>query len=112
MTTRNDGSYIRVFTVYRSKGFDKSYAKMYFLLNLSHFVKSYGHLCYVLACFTMTTHRIRSSHVTQVVNLENFLFYPNFALNFTNSHKIPGVKFTTSEVTSKNPRGRLTPQCF
>ena len=31
--------------IYISKGFDKSYPKMYYLLNLSHCVKSYGHLC-------------------------------------------------------------------
>ena len=31
--------------IYHSKGFDKSYPKMGFLLNLSHCVKSYGHLC-------------------------------------------------------------------
>ena len=33
--------------IHRSKGFDESYSKMYFLLNLSHFVKSYGHLCQI-----------------------------------------------------------------
>ena len=36
--------------IYHSKGFDKSCPKMHFLLNLSHFVKSYGHLCQILAC--------------------------------------------------------------
>ena len=30
--------------VYHSKGIDESYPKIYFLLNLSHYVKSYGHL--------------------------------------------------------------------
>ena len=30
--------------IYHSKGIDESYPKMYFLLNLSHYVKSYGHL--------------------------------------------------------------------
>ena len=29
--------------IYHSKGIDKSYPKMYFLFNLSHYVKSYGH---------------------------------------------------------------------
>ena len=33
--------------IYRWKGFDESYSKMYLLLNLSHFVKSYGHLCQI-----------------------------------------------------------------
>ena len=36
------------------KGFDKTYLKMYFLLNLSHCVISEGHLCQVSACFTIS----------------------------------------------------------
>ena len=35
--------------IYQSKGIDKSYPKMYFLLNLSHYVKSCGHFCQILA---------------------------------------------------------------
>ena len=35
--------------IYHSKGIDESYPKMYFSLNLSHYVKSYGHLCQILA---------------------------------------------------------------
>ena len=35
--------------VYQSKGSDESYPKLYFLSNLSHYVKSYGHLCQILA---------------------------------------------------------------
>ena len=31
--------------IYRWKGFHENYSKMKFLLNLSHCVKSYGHLC-------------------------------------------------------------------
>ena len=34
--------------LYRSRGFDESYSKMYILLNLGHCIKSYGHLCQVL----------------------------------------------------------------
>ena len=34
--------------IHRSKGFDESCQKMQLLLNLSHCVKSYGHLCQVL----------------------------------------------------------------
>ena len=37
--------------IYHSKGIDKSYLKMYFLFNLSHYVKSYGHFCQILAFF-------------------------------------------------------------
>ena len=35
--------------IYQSKGIDESYPKMYFLLNLSHYVKSCGHFCQILA---------------------------------------------------------------
>ena len=38
--------------IYHSQGIDESYTKMYVLLNLSHYVKSYGHLCQILAFFT------------------------------------------------------------
>ena len=31
--------------IYHLKGIDEGYPKMYFLLNLSHYVKSYGHFC-------------------------------------------------------------------
>ena len=37
--------------IYHSKGIDESYPKMYFLFNLSHYVKSYGHFCQILAFF-------------------------------------------------------------
>ena len=37
--------------IYHSKGIDDSYPKMYFLLNLSHYVKSYGHLCQIFGIF-------------------------------------------------------------
>ena len=35
--------------IYLSKDLDKSYPKMYILLNLNNFVKSYGHLSEILA---------------------------------------------------------------
>ena len=37
--------------IYQSKDIDESYPKMYFLLNLSHYVKSCGHFCQILAFF-------------------------------------------------------------
>ena len=37
--------------VYQSKGIDESYPKMYFFLHLSHYVKSCGHFCQILAFF-------------------------------------------------------------
>ena len=33
--------------IYHSKGIDKIYPKMCFLLNLSHCVNSYGHFCQI-----------------------------------------------------------------
>ena len=35
--------------IYHLKGIDESYPKMYFLLNLSHCVNSYGHFCQILS---------------------------------------------------------------
>ena len=57
---------------------------MLFLLNLSHCVKSYGHLCQIY----QTTHQIWSGHVTLASNSENFYFSPNFVLNFRESYQI------------------------
>ena len=52
----------------------KTMAKMHFLLNWSHCVKSYGHFCQILALLTIPTHQIWSYHVTQDANFENLLF--------------------------------------
>ena len=54
---------------------------MYFLLNLSHYVKSYGHFCQILGFFTMPTYQIWSCHVTQEANFEKFLSCPNSTFN-------------------------------
>ena len=78
--------------IYHSKGTDKSYPKMYFLLNLSHCVKSYGHFCQILVLFTMTAHQIWSCHVTQDANFEIFLFCPNSKLNIWKRQKISSGK--------------------
>ena len=48
---------------------------MYFLLNLSHYVKSYGHFCQILAFFTMPAHQIWSCHVTQEANFKKIYFF-------------------------------------
>ena len=37
--------------IYHSKGIGESYPKTYLLLNLSHYVKSYGEFCQILAFF-------------------------------------------------------------
>ena len=65
---------------------------MYFLLNLSHYVKSYGHFCQILGIFTMLAHQIWSCHVTQEANSEIFLFCPNSTFNIRKSHKISSGK--------------------
>ena len=61
-------------TNYHSKGIDESYPKMYFLLNLSHYVKSYGHFCQILAFFMRPAHQIWTCDVTQETNFEFFYF--------------------------------------
>ena len=66
-----------------------------FLLNLSHYVKSYGHFCQILAFFTIPTHQIWSCPVTQAskqANFENFPFDPNFTFNIRKNHKISSGK--------------------
>ena len=65
---------------------------MYFLLNLSHSVKSYVHFCKILAFFTMPAYQIWSCHVTQKENFEIFLFCPNSTFNIRKSHKISSGK--------------------
>ena len=59
---------------------------MYFLLNLSHYVKSFGHLCQILAYFTMP------AHVTQEASFEKNLFFLNSVFNIKKSYKISGTK--------------------
>ena len=73
--------------------YDESYPNMYFSLNLSHYVKSCGHFCQILAFFfTMPVHQIWSCHVTKEENFENFLFCPNLAFNIRKSHKLSSRK--------------------
>ena len=78
--------------IYHSKGIDESYPKMYILLNLSHYVKRYGHLCQILAIFTVPAPQIWPCHVTQEANLEKILVFPNFAFNIRKSYKISSWK--------------------
>ena len=65
---------------------------MYFLFNLSHYVKSYGHLCQTLAIFTVPAPQIWPCHVTQKANLEQILFFTNSAFNIRKSYKISSKK--------------------
>ena len=78
---------------------------MYFLLNLSHYVKSYGHLCQFLACFTMPALQIWPCHVTQETNFKKFYFFLILHLIVENVTKFLVEKLSTSEVISQKPRG-------
>ena len=92
--------------IYHSKGIDESYPKMYFLLNLSHYIKSYGHLCQILAFFKMPALQIWQCHVTQEANFEKILFFPTSAFNIRKSCKITSreaLYFRT--VISQKPHG-------
>ena len=70
---------------------------MYFLLNLSHHVKSYGHFCQILAIFMMPTHQIWSCHVTQDADFENFLFVLVLYFILGKVTKFVVAKLSTSE---------------
>ena len=89
---------------------------MYFLLNLSHYVKCYGHFCQILAIFTMSTHQIWSCHVTQEANFEKNLFLPNSAFNIRKSHKTSGRKALNFRSYQPKPHGGVGggkhPPCF
>ena len=100
--------------IYHSKGIDESYPKMYFLLNLSHYVKSYGHLFQILAFFMMPGLQIwpAMSRDPRRKFLKNFIF-PNFAFNIGKSCKFLVEKLSTPDVISQKPHGvENTPQCF
>ena len=78
--------------IYYSKAIDESYQKINVLLNLSHYVKSYGHLSQILAFFTMLGLQIWPCHVTQEANFEKILRFPNSAFNIGKSCKISSRK--------------------
>ena len=65
---------------------------MYFLLNLNHYVKSYGHLSQILAFFTMPALQIWPCHMTQEANFKKKLFFPNSAFNIGKSCNISSRK--------------------
>ena len=106
--------------IYHSKGIDESYPKMYFLLNLSHYVKSYGYLCQILAFFTMPTPHIWPCHATKEANFEKNLSFSNFAFNIGKSYNISGRKalffrsyqLRTSWGVENTPPPPPPPQCF
>ena len=78
---------------------------MYFLLNLSHCIKSYGRFRHILALFTMPAHQIWSCHVIEDANFENFYFVLILHLILGEVTKFLVEKLSTSEVISKKPHG-------
>ena len=78
--------------LYHTKGIDGSNPKMYVLLNLSHYVKRYGHFCQILALFAMPTDQLWSCHVTQEAHFQTFLVFANSAFNIRKSYKISSGK--------------------
>ena len=86
--------------IYHSKSIDESYPKMYFLLNLSHYVKRYGHLCQILAFFTTPALQIWPCHVTQKANFEKNYLFLILHLISGKVTKFLVEKLSTSEVIS------------
>ena len=89
-------------------------AKMCFLLNWSHRVKSYGHFCQILALSMIPTHQIWSCHVTQDPNFENLVFRLNSTFNIRKSHKIPCGKALCFRRYQQKPHWGVenSPQCL
>ena len=89
---------------------------MYFLLNLSHCVKGYGHFCQILAFFMMLAYQIWSCHVIQDADFENVLFCPNSIFNVRKSHKISSEKalyFRSYQLKTSRRGGKHPPlQCL
>ena len=71
------------------------------LLNLSHCVKSYEHLCQIYH----TTHQIWSCHMTLASIFENFYFSPYSVLNFRKRYLIRGKLAQEQKVTGKKQIG-------
>ena len=71
--------------IYHSKSIDESYPKLYFLLNLSHYVKSFGYFFNFWHFLTMPAHQVWLGHMIQEGNFEKFLFCSNSALNWEKS---------------------------
>ena len=83
--------------------------KCTFLLNVSHYVKSYGHLCQILAFFTMPTLQIWPCHVTQEANFEKNYLFLILHLMLGKAAKFLVEKLSTSEVISEKPYWVETP---
>ena len=78
---------------------------MYFLLNLSHYVKSYGQLYQFLAFFTMPTLQIWPCHVTQEANFKKIYLFLILDLISEKVTKFVVEKLSTSKVICQKPHG-------
>ena len=103
------------------KALMRAIQKMYFVLNLSHYVKSYGHLCQILTFLTMPALQIWPCHVTQEANFEKIYLFLILHLILDKAAKFLVEKLSTSEVISQKPHGggkhppsafRVKPACF
>ena len=89
--------------IYLSKGIDESYLKMYLLLNLSHYVKSYGHLCQFLAFFMMPN--MAMSRDPRSKFRKKKIFFSNSAFNIRKSYKIFNGKALYFKSYRPKPQG-------
>ena len=100
--------------IYQSKGTDDSYLKMYSLLNLSHYVKSCGHFCQILAFF----YDVRSPNVVISRDPRSkfrnfFLFCLNSTFNIRKSYKISsGKRSLLQKLSAKNLTERRVENTF
>ena len=78
---------------------------MYLLLNLSHHVKSYGHLCQILVFLTMPALQIWPCHVTQEANFKKIYLFLILHLTLDKAATFLVEKFSTLEVISQKPHG-------
>ena len=78
---------------------------MYFLLNLSHYVRSCGHFVKFWHFLMLPAHQIWSYHVTQEANFENFYSVLILHLILGKVTKSLVEKLSTSEVISQKPHG-------
>ena len=74
---------------------------MYFLLNLCHYVKSYGHLCQFLAFFYNASSSNMDMSRDPEANFEEILFFLILYLILGKVTKFLLEKLSTSDVTSQ-----------
>ena len=104
-------------TKYHSKNIDKSYPKMYFLLNVSHCVKSYGHFCQILTIYDSRSQNMVMSLDPRCKSLKIFVC-PNSTFNIKKSQKISSRKALYFGSYQQKPHGGggggggTPPQCL